>query len=317
VRVVHKHDASRGRVLHGFVEKHPELAELAMEAQMTGHFDKVIWAIDKMIAAIRDEEADDISHRDRCQNSVKDNENDAEDLNDKIKASEDKLAALQRKAGDLRTAVTEQENAITTTKDDMAKALSMRNDENKAFQTGLAEDRKAVELIAVAIHELEKFYIQNGISMKLLQQQPSDKMPDAPGPGEYGGRKTDTAPILGMLAMIKEDLEKEIKTTTAEDKESQSDFESERAAMGTTLEQQMATKASTEKDLARTETNIADEKSFLSDRNIDLTENGEEAKVLATDCDWVKTHFETRRQKRKAELDGLVEAKNFLAGGGD
>lgn len=66
-----------------------------------------------------------------------------------------------------------------------------------------------------------------------------------------------------------------------------------------------------------TETEIADTKSFLSDRNADLTANGDEAKALSNDCDWVKTHFESRRDKRKAELDGLVDAKNFLAGGGD
>jgi len=35
---------------------------------------------------------------------------------------------------------------------------------------------------------------------------------------------------------------------------------------------------------------------------------------VAKDCAWVKSHFESRRDKRKAEIDGLVEAKNFLAG---
>ena len=33
-----------------------------------------------------------------------------------------------------------------------------------------------------------------------------------------------------------------------------------------------------------------------------------------TDCKWVKTHFESRRDKRKTEMQGLVDAKSFLAG---
>ena len=38
------------------------------------------------------------------------------------------------------------------------------------------------------------------------------------------------------------------------------------------------------------------------------------SKSLSTDCAWVKTTFKTRREKRKLEMDGLVEAKDFLAG---
>jgi len=38
--------------------------------------------------------------------------------------------------------------------------------------------------------------------------------------------------------------------------------------------------------------------------------------TLNNDCAWVETHFDSRRDKRKAEIDGLVEAKNFLGGAG-
>jgi len=37
-------------------------------------------------------------------------------------------------------------------------------------------------------------------------------------------------------------------------------------------------------------------------------------KSLNTDCAWVKSTFDTRAKKRKLEMDGLVEAKDFLAG---
>ena len=33
-------------------------------------------------------------------------------------------------------------------------------------------------------------------------------------------------------------------------------------------------------------------------------------------CAWVESHFDARREKRKAAIDGLVEAKNSLAGVG-
>jgi len=40
-------------------------------------------------------------------------------------------------------------------------------------------------------------------------------------------------------------------------------------------------------------------------------------KTIGTDCSWVDTHFEARRSARKSEIDGLVEAKNYLAGSED
>jgi len=38
------------------------------------------------------------------------------------------------------------------------------------------------------------------------------------------------------------------------------------------------------------------------------------AQALKTDCAWVKSHFDKRRQKRKNEMQGLVDAKSFLSG---
>ena len=33
-----------------------------------------------------------------------------------------------------------------------------------------------------------------------------------------------------------------------------------------------------------------------------------------SDCSWVETHFETRREKRQAEMAGLTDAKSYLSG---
>ena len=46
----------------------------------------------------------------------------------------------------------------------------------------------------------------------------------------------------------------------------------------------------------------------------DLAAAKDMQKSLGSDCKWVKTHFDTRRKKRKAEMEGLVEARDFLAG---
>merc|ERR1719326_1415882 len=143
-----------------------------------------------------------------------------------------------------------------------------------------------------------------------------DKMPE-PAMGDYGGRQSDSAPIIGMIAQIKEDLEMEIKTGRQEEADAQADYEKEKAAMTATLETQTDTKVATEKDLAELESKIADKTAFKEQKETDLKNQDKLKDSINTDCAWVATHFDSRRDKRKTEIDGLVEAKNFLAGGGD
>lgn len=49
-------------------------------------------------------------------------------------------------------------------------------------------------------------------------------------------------------------------------------------------------------------------------KEADLAANDKVKASLATDCDWVKNTFKTRKEKRALEVDGLQEAKDFLAG---
>merc|ERR550537_1791715 len=76
-----------------------------------------------------------------------------------------------------------------------------------------------------------------------------------------------------------------------------------------TLETQTDSKVATEKDLAELESNIADKTAFKEQKETALEEQGKLKDSINTDCAWVATHFDTRREKRKTEIDGLVEAK--------
>ena len=59
---------------------------------------------------------------------------------------------------------------------------------------------------------------------------------------------------------------------------------------------------------------LADNEAALTQANADKAEAEAMANTLKHDCNWVESHFDSRRTKRKAEMDGLVEAKNYLAG---
>merc|ERR1712066_1031003 len=111
---------------------------------------------------------------------------------------------------------------------------------------------------------------KNKIPMGLVQAPEytvdKDKMPE-PEMGDYKGRQSDSAPIIGMIAQIKEDLEMEIKTGRQEEADAQADYEKQRAAMTDTLNAQTDSKVATEKDLADLEAKIADKTAFKEGKN--------------------------------------------------
>ena len=65
---------------------------------------------------------------------------------------------------------------------------------------------------------------------------------------------------------------------------------------------------------AETEQKRDDEEETKKSNEEKLALNEEYLKSIKPDCDWMLNSFEERRQKRKAEMDGLVTAKEYLAG---
>jgi len=287
-----------------------------------GHFDKVISAIDKMIEVLRTEEQEDIAHRDRCQRSENKNGYEIEDLNSDISKKESSIARMKDEAAATQEKITSLEEAIAESKANMAELLQMRNKDSADFKRTLKDDADSVELLGQAIASIAKFYRKNKIPLALSQKKEDpeytvdpDKAPETSwSGGDYGGRKSESEGLVAILTMLKEDLEKEMKTGRAEDAESQAAYEKDRSALKGTLDAQKKTKSATEGDLADLQAKITDTENAKAGSESDLDAEGKMKDALATDCAWVASHFDSRREKRKTEMDGLVEAKNYLAG---
>jgi hypothetical protein len=298
--------------------------KFAIKATSGGHFDEVIASIGEMMEVLRKEEQDDIAHRDRCEGSNNKNGNDMEDLEHGIANSNSTLGRLDHQALRLEEHEVHQEEQLAATNQSLAEVLKMRNKEHENFIKALEDDQLSITLLNQAIVALGAFYKRNKIEppsafMQLHRQEPEytvneDEMPDTEYSGKYGGKKGESAPILSLLTTIKEDLEKEIVTGREDETAAQATFEHEQGAMRESFVAQ-------EKGIAETQTEIAEMKTKMADINAqqsvyeaELLEQKDLANDLVQDCAWVKTEFEKRRTARKAEIDGLVEAKGFLAG---
>merc|ERR1712048_1341527 len=268
------------------------------------------------------EEAEDIAHRDRCESSQNKNGNDMEDLNGDISKAGATIERLEDQETELKNTIKALEGEMAQTKSDMEDLLVMRNDEDAAFKKALKDDADAVKLIEEAIVSLSEFYKNNKIPLELVQKKDDpeysvdeDKAPETTwSGGDYGGRKGESGGIIAILEMIKEDTENEMKVSRQDDADAEAAYEKNRAALQETLDAQSASKVQAEKELAATEEKIADTEEFQSGKAADLAEEKKLQGSIEKDCAWVKSHFDSLRDKRKAEMEGLVEAKNFLAG---
>mmetsp|Transcript_30986 Transcript_30986/g.67988 ORF Transcript_30986/g.67988 Transcript_30986/m.67988 type:complete len:115 (+) Transcript_30986:2-346(+) len=105
-----------------------------------------------------------------------------------------------------------------------------------------------------------------------------------------------------------------MKTGRAADAEAQSDYEAQRASLAKSLKTQETLKAAVEKELSDLQAAIANTLGTKDQAEADHNSESDLSKALYSDCSWIDTHFESRREKRKDEMAGLVEAKNYLAG---
>jgi len=323
VSVSHQYRLKAYAGLKALAGKYKGLAmvEIAVAVKNGGHFDKIMGMIDEMIAALRKEEAEDIAHRDRCQGSEGKNANDMADLDHDIAKAGDELERMGDKETELKATIKSLEEEITTSKTGLEELLSMRNAEEETFKQALKDDTDAVNVISQAIVALSEYYKNNKIPLGLVQKEDpkysvdEDKAPEA----DFSGgakRGQETGGIIAILEMVKEDTENEIKTSRADDAEAEASYEKARGALQESLDAQTASKVANEQELAGLQEDIADTEELKDSKASDLAEEQSLEASLAKDCAWVETHFDSRRDKRKAEIDGLVEAKNSLAGVG-
>merc|ERR1719487_508951 len=273
--------------------------------------------IDEMMKVLREEEQEDIAHRDRCENGQNANGNEIEDVQSELKKTDKKLERLGRDKDGKGKELDHVNKEITQSKADLKEMLKQRNEDHAAFVKALQADAQAIDLIGQAIVRLSKYYKENDIPLSLAQQPAYAEDPDkAPETTFSGGdsHQSESGGIVAILEMLKEDLTKEMKEGKADEAKAQAEYEKQSGALQASLDAQKETKVSLEKEIAGLDDSIAGAESYKGEKKDDLEAKEDMKKSLSTDCNWVKTHFDKRREARKKEMAGLVDAKSFLAG---
>jgi len=296
----------------------------AAQAKARGHFDVVVKSIDRMISDLHAEYDEDMKTKEDCESDRMKNTKTAKKA---AQAMDDETALINRKKAfiaDCQAEIKTIDATVKETKLQRDEATIARRKGKLQYEAAKAEDEKAINLMGAAVDVLNKFYSDNQLAlMQRSAQAPVVEAGAAPPPPPttfsepYGGAKGESNGVLGILGMIKSDVEKDIKLATSAEKESIKDYDNFMSSTDALLEELASNKAGLEGEIGSAETVISEAKTIRGDKKAVLGDTLKFLRTIAPSCDYLAVNFELRKQNREAEIDGLVSAKASLLGGTD
>jgi septal ring factor EnvC (AmiA/AmiB activator) len=315
-------------------------------------FSKVIVMIDDMVVLLGKEQQDDDHKKEYCagqfdmaDDKKKGLERTIGDLEKSIAEDKDLIATVTGELEALR-------DGIIKLDQDVAKATMLRKDEHADYAAELAANKAASDIIEFAKNRMNKFYNPKlykappkrelseeeritlnmggtlaptnppggiaGTGISAFEQAQSGSK-DAPPPppqalGAYKKKGEESGGVIGMMDLLKADLQKEITEMEVTEQNAQEEYEQmvtdaaeKRAADTKSIEEKEAAKAQSEADLVKAD----DDKAGATD---ELMATKEYISQLHAECDWLISNFATRKEARAAEVDALKNAKAVLSG---
>jgi predicted nucleic acid-binding Zn-ribbon protein len=303
--------------------RNPRMALLAaaVGTQTGWEFGSIISQTDKMIAAIRKEEAEDVAAKQSCDEMEGKANAKKADLQGEIDHITNRITKLNTRISSAQQEIVDTDGDIDAQKQLMENAIADRNAEHEDFVAALKDDEAAVKLLEQARNALAAYEKNNKDALSMLQKHKrdpeytvdQDKAPDA---SFSSGKSHDTESkgIVGIIEMIKEDLENEIKQEKQKEADDQAQFEKEKEDFKKALKALDQRKADLEEEIGQIEEKIAQKNADKKNTENDKQAAQDTLDKLKPSCDWVAQTFEQRRENRRLELEELMESEATLQG---
>jgi predicted nucleic acid-binding Zn-ribbon protein len=302
--------------------KDTRLAQLSARMQASGHFDEVIAAVDKMVALLKTEEAEDLEKKEDCEANREDGTRKAVLISRTIDEQMDTIARLTKEIADLAKEIEENEAAVKENEEEITKITEIREKENADYVVAKKDDEDAAAVVQSAADVLKNFYAENGLGLvQKAKKQPfastAGEAPPPPPPTwteDYGGKTGESQGVVAVLGLIKSDIEKDIAKADDEEKASKEMYEASKTALtneindlNKAISEAKSTKADKESEVADTEDSKATKKG-------ELKAKFEQLDGAAEGCEFFTINYPLRLKNRQIEMDGLEKAKAILSG---
>jgi len=331
----------------GHVDYRLDLISLALKGKKVS-MDKVITMIDNMVVLLKKEQGDDDDKKEMCEKQLDKAEDDLKilettisDLEKEIDDTKESIATLTDEVAALKKGIEELDKMVS-------EATVNRKEENEDYQSLMASDSAAKELIGMAKNRMNKFYNPSmykappkrelteeeritlnmggtlaptaapggiaGTGVTVLVSVHGAPPPPPETFGAYSKKSEESNGVMAMMDAMVADLDKEMQEADIEEKDAQAEYEE-------------MMKDSAEKRVTDSKS-ITEKEGTKADDEANLQKLGEERlakmhEAMATvsvienlhkDCDWLLKNFDVRKEARAGEVEARKKAKAVLSG---
>jgi len=289
------------------------LASLAMRVRLDS-FTKVIEAMDKMMAELKQQQKDESARFESCKVELDKTEDDVKVKEQEQKDLEEKKLGLENTIEQLKADVDELKKVVSESEKSLKEAGEDRKAENMLFQESVSDARATVQVLKKAKARMEQFYSKKAALAQVAARQTPGQA-NAPEPEQKTYEKSGGASgVMQMLAMITSEAEQSEAELMTSEQHAQSDYES--------LVKQLQAGIEANREAITEKTELATMSSAeLSETEGDLLSKGEELTTLGStlsglhlECDWLMKYYDARQKARSEEMSAIVEAKAILKG---
>jgi len=298
-------------------------SHLASPKSVKGAFDPIISAIDKMIKLLKSEEQTDLETKQTCEKDRMENTRTAIKTSREMDEQTDKITALTAHIADCAQKIKELQADHKQTTDALAKAQTMRNDENKEWKQTDADDKAAAETVASATKVMTEWYASNKGNFMQVAKQPVSGMAggEAPPPppatfdAGYAGKQGESQGIVAIMQMVEEDIKKDRADAASDEAASLKEFNNFKKDSEDKMKELKAEEKAQTKDKGKAMSDKVNTEKQRRGNKGALDSVLETIKSIDPNCEYYEVNYPMRKKNRQIEIDGLDKAKAILMGG--
>jgi chromosome segregation ATPase len=294
----------------GSKAKNAQMIALATQVRLDG-FVKVKKAINEMIADLKQQQEDEVEHKNFCESEFHTNDMDTIAKEGVKKDLETKIATLEESIESLKDEITATKAALEQTKVEMMSASMDRVEQNKAFQASVADQRATQALLEKVQVRLAKFYGEKGV---LLQNKVKQHQPVPPVQIVEYKQNGGASPVISMIDGLIHDAAVLEKEAIADESAAQTDYEAFVKESNDSMEAKMRAITNLQETKATAESELEVATTDLAAVNSDLEALAKYAADLHGACDFTLKNFDVRQTARAEEVEALQQALAILSG---
>jgi len=288
----------------------PRLSNLATRVKLDA-FERVKKAIDDMIAAMTDEKAAEIKHKDFCVSDLNENQLQTQKKEAEKEDLSAKVATMETTIKDLAAAIDTLKAEIAEMQVQLKRAGEDREKENAEFQTTVADQRETQKLLKAALEVLAGFYGKSKAAL-VQRQEPAGPAPP-PGFDEYK-KSAASGGVMQMIEQIIADAKSMESATVRDEEDAQKAYEDFVKETNSSLEAKGAEIINKSLEKAKAEAALVETKEARESALLELEQLSNYNAQLHQSCDFVLKNFDLRQTARDEEVEALRQAKAILSG---